>query len=579
MYSRNVWLVILLFLALVAILVFPASPLHAAPSTLTIAIDNDEGPITPVNFNTFVGGILLNYIYDPLLIEDPQLNVVPALAKEVKRSDDGLTYDLTLRDDVKWHDGHPFTAQDVVFSYNFIFKAGRAAGLAAMDKIEAKGDHEVILTLKKPNPFFDQAVFTKVQIFPEHIWKDQVPTSDKLVPFQGKIGTGPYMLAEVSPGEFYRLKANPDYYRGKPTVDELVIRIIKDRTAQFNALKAGEVGAVGVSVPAALVGDLATSTDIKIAQGADFFNYVIHMNEDRPPFNQLAVRRAIAKAIDRKKLVETAVLGRGTVLPLGYVHPALPWYHPTTDIPFDPAGAKTDLDAAGIKDTNGNGVREASGKDIDWKILCDTNNPAEVRAASLIAGWLTDVGLTTTPKCMDIDTAVTFVWPDFNAAKGRDYDLTTWGWSAVPETNRAFVNFFFNSDLTNVGWANVADYKDPKFDETLNTFVSTTDPKKLTDLDNQIQDYIAANLPLIPLFSPDGNFAYRPAAYDGWVYTKGLGIMPIWSFIPGFAQGTSPAAATSTTSLLLYGVIALVVLIVLALVIWFMRRKPAMASK
>jgi peptide/nickel transport system substrate-binding protein len=578
MQARKVWFGTLLFLALVAIPFVFATPARGAPTTLTIAIDNDEGPITPVNFNTFVGGELLNYIYEPLLIEDPTLSDVPALATDWKRSADGLTYDITLRDGVKWHDGQPFTPQDVIFSYNFIFKAGRSAGLGSMAKIEAKGTNGLTITLKKPDPFFIKSVLDKVQIFPEHIWKDQVPTSDKLVPFQGKIGTGPYMLAEISPGEFYRLTANPNYWRGKPTVDELVIKIVKDRTAQFNALKAGEIGAVGVSVPAALVGDLAASSDIKIATGPDFFNYVIHVNHDRPPFDQLAVRKAIAKAIDRKKLVETAVLGRGTVLPLGYVHPALPWYHQTADIAFDPTGAKADLDAAGIKDSNNDGVREFNGNAIDWKIICDTNNPAEVRAAGLIAGWLGDVGLKTTTKCIDIDTAVTFVWPDFNAAKGRDFDLATWGWSAVPETNRAFLNFFFNSDLTNVGWANVGDYHDPKFDAMLNEYTSTLDEKKQQDEVNAIQDYIAANLPLIPLFSPDGNFAYRPAAYDGWVYTKGLGIMPIWSFIPGFAKGSQATTAVlGGNNLVLYAVIAIVVLVVVAALYWFLRRKPAKA--
>jgi len=268
MQARKVWLGTLLVLALVAIPFVFATPERGAPTTLTIAIDNDEGPITPVNFNTFVGGELLNYIYEPLLIEDPTLTDVPALATDWKRSADGLTYDITLRDGVKWHDGQPFTPQDVIFSYNFIFKAGRAAGLASMDKIEAKGNNGLTITLKKPDPFFDKSVLTKVQIFPEHIWKDQAPTSDKLVPFQGKIGTGPYMLAEISPGEFYRLTANPNYWRGKPTVDELVIKIVKDRTAQFNALKAGEIGAVGVSVPAALVGDLLGVARVTDEDGA-----------------------------------------------------------------------------------------------------------------------------------------------------------------------------------------------------------------------------------------------------------------------------------------------------------------------
>ncbi len=126
----------------------------AAADPLIVLIDNDEGPITPANFNTFIGYYLVGWVYDPLFARTPELGVTPALATEYSVSEDGLTWTVQLRDDVTWHDGEPFTADDVVFSYNFLVDAGRAPNLTTIESIEASGDHEVVIQLASASPFF-----------------------------------------------------------------------------------------------------------------------------------------------------------------------------------------------------------------------------------------------------------------------------------------------------------------------------------------------------------------------------------------------------------------------------------------
>ena len=105
----------------------------AAPTgPLTVIIDNDEGPITPANFNTFIGFWMIGWVYDSLYIRTPELEPIPALATSATPSEDGLTWTVTLREGVTWHDGEPFTVEDVIFSYNFLIEAGRANNLAAI---------------------------------------------------------------------------------------------------------------------------------------------------------------------------------------------------------------------------------------------------------------------------------------------------------------------------------------------------------------------------------------------------------------------------------------------------------------
>ena len=510
-----------------------ATPEPTGP--LTVLIDNDEGPITPANFNTFIGFWLIGWVYDSLYIRTPELEPIPSLATSATPSEDGLTWTITLREGINWHDGEPFTVDDVIFSYNFLIEAGRANNLAAIESMEADGDYGLTIKLKSPQPFFLNEGLAGTYIMPEHIWKDQTPVSGELSQFQGMIGTGAYKLVEVEPGQYYRFEANPDYYRGEPVAKEILAKIVKDRTQQFNQLRAGEADAVLSSVPPAFVAELESNPDLKIAKGSDFFNYIFYTNGSREPFDDPAVRQAIAKAIDTKALVDVVLLGQGVELPLNWYHPDLAW---SINIPhvFDPEAAAAELEAAGLVDSDGDGIRELNGTNTDFGILCDVNNPVEVRATELIAGWLNDVGIGAHQNCLDIDSSVALIWPNFVAVPEPDYDMGIWGWSSGPQFQRGFIRFLTNCEFGTVGWGNLTGICDPELDDLVGQLVSSTDPEQTEDLSKQLQERFVENMPYIPLMSPGGNFAYRPAAYDGWVYMKGTGIMTIWSFLPEGAQ-------------------------------------------
>src|SRR6185503_15272584 len=486
---------------------------------LTVLIDNDEGPITPANFNTFIGFWLVGWVYDSLYIRTPELEPIPSLATSATPSAGGLTWTVKLREGVKWHDGEPFTVKDVIFSYNFLIAAGRANNLAEIASMDADGDYGLTIHLKSPQPFFLNEGLAGTFVLPEHIWKDQTAVSGELSQFQGMIGTGAYKLAEVEPTQFYRFEANPDYFRGEPVVPEIIAKIVKDRTQQFNQLRAGEADAVLSSVPPAFVAELKSSDGIKLAQGSDFFNYIFYTNGSREPFSDPAVRQAIAKAIDTKTLVDVVLLGQGVELPLNWYHPNLAW---SINIPhvYDPEAAAAELEAAGLVDADGNGIRELNGTDTDFGILCDVNNPVEVRATELIAGWLNEVGLGSHQNCLDIDTEVALIWPNFVAVAEPDYDMAIWGWSSTPQAQHGFVRFLTNCDFGGLAWGNLTGICDPDLDLLVEEFVSTIDQPRSNELSDLIQERIAQNLPFIPLMSPGGNFAYRPDAFDGWVYTR-----------------------------------------------------------
>jgi peptide/nickel transport system substrate-binding protein len=502
---------------------------------LTVLIDNDEGPITPANFNTFIGFWMVGWVYDSLYIRTPEIEPIPSLATSATLGEDGLTWTIKLREGVTWHDGEPFTVDDVIFSYNFLIAAASANNLDAIESMEADGEYGLTITLKEPRPFFLNEGLAANYILPEHIWKDQTPVSGELSQFQGRIGTGAYKLAEVEPGQFYRFEANPDYFRGESVVPEIIAKIVRDPSQRLNQLLTGEADAVLSSVPPADAVNLESNPDIKLAKGPDFFNFILYTNGSREPFDDPAVRQAISKAIDTKALADVVLLGQGVELPLSWYHPDLPW---SINIPhvFDPTTAAAELEAAGLVDSDGDGIRELNGANTDFGILCDIDKPVEVRATELIVGWLADVGLGAHQICQDINTSVASIWPNFVSVAEPDYDLAIWGWSSGVQFQRGFVRRLTHCEFGGGNNFNLTGICDPELDKIVEEFASNTDPSKTEDLAKQIQERLAENLPFIPLMSPGGNFAYRPAAYDGWVYMKGTGIMTIWSFLSEGAQ-------------------------------------------
>ncbi len=102
-------------------------------------------------------------------------------------------------------------------------------------------------------------------------------------------------------------------------------------------------------------------------------------------------------------------------------------------------------------------------KTTEYEILCDVNSAVEVRSTELIKGWLADVGIGSSQNCIDIDTAVTYIWPSFVAVPDPDYDLAIWGWSSGPQFQRGFIRFLTHGDLENVGWANLTGMSFPNW--------------------------------------------------------------------------------------------------------------------
>ena len=337
--------------------------------TLTAAVSSDPGLLNPATTTSGAVHEASELLYNGLVSVNEDLEPVPELAKSWSVEDGGATYTFKLRDGVKWHDGEPFTSEDVKFSFEEMLlelHSRTAASVGpALDTIETPDDKTVVFNFKRPYaPFLLQLDVTEAPIVPEHVYAGSDPLENPAN--TEPVGTGPFEFVSYKKGSEIRYEANPDYFvKGQPYLDDVVIRIIPDPATQVAALESGEVDYLG-SVSGPDIVRLKENPDIGTIQsnrGSGGSNCVMTMsfNLDRPMFQEPAVREAVGHALDRDKFVEQILFGAGRVAEAP-ISSGIPWAHAENlDLPaFDRAEAERLLDEVGWRET-GEGPREARG--------------------------------------------------------------------------------------------------------------------------------------------------------------------------------------------------------------------------
>ncbi|HJW50215.1 MAG TPA: ABC transporter substrate-binding protein, partial [Candidatus Limnocylindria bacterium] len=346
-----------------------ASPTVSTVASMRIAILADEGTLTPFSYKFGYPGQQMMYLtYDTVMVLDAENVPQPLLAREVKTSADGGSYDITLRSGLKWHDGQPLTNADVKFSYEYILKTTRAAfrtPLRPVESITLNGTEGLTIKLTAPNPSFPVRALAAAPIFPKHLWESIDPL--KSGEFKATIGSGPYKLIEATPDTVYRLQANNEYFLGAPVVKEIIFPVIKDANTALQALRTGEVQAMTRELPPEQL-TAFSQAPLKVAKGPSYASTMLQFNNERFPFDRKEVRQAIDLAIDKKQLVDTLLLGAATVATPGFLHPSTRYHDASVAARYDQARAKQMLDQIGAAPGT-DGVRVLGGKPLSVTLL------------------------------------------------------------------------------------------------------------------------------------------------------------------------------------------------------------------
>jgi peptide/nickel transport system substrate-binding protein len=302
-------------------------------------------------------------IFQSLLTFDFQLKPLPSLAKSWTISPDGLTYTFNLQENVRWHDGKPFTAADVVFSTQVFLTEvhGRArANFGRVASVETPNAHTVVYKLKEPfGPFLHAFEVSSAPLVPKHIYEG---TDFRANPANATpIGTGPFKFKEWNRGANIELVRNDDYWKpGLPYLDGISFRIIPDAALRAVALETSQAHASQFdAVEPFEVQRLAALPHLSMTtRGYEFVSPImwIDINVRRPPLNDKRVRQALMHAMDRDFIHKNLFFGMGRVA-TGPIASTTRFYDANVPkYPFDPAKAEALLEAAGHK-KGADGVR------------------------------------------------------------------------------------------------------------------------------------------------------------------------------------------------------------------------------
>ena len=517
-----------------------ATPEPTAESArVRAAITGDEGTMTPYTYiSGFPGWNLLMLQYDSLMQLDKDGVAQPWLASSVTVSDDLTEYSVTLVPGVTWHDGQPFTADDVDFSVDYYVTNAEASRFArdfnGVEDVVVTDDHNLTFVLAAPSAGFDVAALADAPIIPRHIWESvELPSEHQFGPTN--IGTGPYKLVEYVEAQSYRFEANPDYFRGAPAVDELVVVVFADDAGAQAAIRTGEVDVIFERIPPEQIGLLDAQDPLDIALGPEFTTQMINFDASKRPFDDVAVRQAINLAMNRQDIVDTVYLGAATVGSPGWIHPGHASYNPNIATVYDPDAANALLDGAGYADTDGDGVREFDGQPMSFDIITNVSDSLRLRIAGLTVEMLAAIGIRTSIKGVETGTWEQAVWPSFDVNNGRNYDIAMWGWSAPVQADPLRLPWLVHSS-TGSGFLNLTGYANAEMDALSEALPVESDPAERAAILGRMQEIIAEDLPFVLLLYPDGAYVYDSSVYADWEFIAGQGIVSKLSLLPPSAR-------------------------------------------
>lgn len=476
----------------------------------------DSGFPSPFAYMRGPGYIKATMIYDTLVWKDSTGEILPWLAESFESSADGLTQTFSLRPDVLWHDGEPLTAEDVAFTFQY-FRDQTVSPqviiqpLPGIEEVVAVDDLTVEFRLATPLAAFNGLGGAgSVLIVPQHIWST-IPEAATATDPAVLVGSGPYRLESYSQGEgAYVYTANDDYFLGAPFVSRLEFSDVDDALAGVSAGQLDLASASGV-VPAVLE-SFEANPELAVLEAppGNFGSGLFWNMAQGGALADVAFRHACALAIDREDLVERLHGGNAEPGNPGWIPPGNPFHVDVEQYAFDLEAAEAMLDDAGYI-REGDGVRQGpDGQPLAFTL--SVTNPV-TPLVELVVGALGAIGVELTPEAVDP--------PTFNQRViAGETEMSIIGFGGMNTDHAASYLLQVYSSATR-STQHAQGYVNPEVDELTALQETQIDEEERMETVAQIQELVAADLPLLPLVYPDGFAVFNPSVFDQWYFTEG----------------------------------------------------------
>jgi len=495
---------------------------------LRVALSSEPTAIDPHFHNLSPNNQISLHIFDPLVKQDEQQNLMPGLAVSWEPLDE-LTWEFRLREGVTWHDGEPFTVADVAFTLERApdvpnSPSSFGAYINQITDVEIVDDHTIRLSTETPFPLMATNLST-FGIIAAHAAEGA--TTEDFNAGTAAIGTGPYRFVEFVPGDRIVLEANPDYWDGAEPWERVVFRPISSSASRVAALLSGDVDVIE-EVPTADIAQLRENEQLTVASAASNRVIYLHIDSDRDetphitakdgsaienPLKDQRVREALSIAINREAIVERVMEGvavaAGQLLPNGFQGTSDNLPPPA----YDPERAQALLEEAGYAD----GFRVTLHGPNDRYI-----NDADI--AQAVAQMWSRIGLD-----VSVDTMPRSVY--FGRASALEFSTMLVGWGAgTGETSSPLVNLLATFDRDRGrGAANRGRFSNAEMDALLDEALATVDDAARNALLAQASEVAMREVGLIPLHFEVSSWGLRDGLdYVGRAdqYTLAMGVRP-----------------------------------------------------
>ncbi|MBQ6810637.1 MAG: ABC transporter substrate-binding protein, partial [Firmicutes bacterium] len=432
-------------------------------------------------FDPIMGWGAGDHVHEPLIqstliATDTEMNFVNDLAVDYGPSDGGKVWTFTIRDDVKFTNGDPLTARDVVYTFNTIRNTdGAKADLSMIEDAVALDDTTVEIRLTEPNNSFLYTIAV-IGIVPENAYDENYG--------ENPIGSGRYMLQQWDKGQQVILVANPDYYGEAPKMDKVTV-LFMEEDAALAAVKSGDADIVytsavysnvdvkgydlvgyasvdrrGISLPCVPAGGTKADGDNEYALGNDVTS-------------DIAIRQAINYAVDRDVMATNVLNGYGS--PCYSVCDGMPWASENIKVETDVEKAKQILADAGWVDTDGDGYVEKDGLKASFSLYYPASDSVRQAMAAEFTNQMAAIGIEVLPVGEDWDTIYQHEYSD----------PVLWGWGSNSPTE------FFNLTYS-TAWGNYASYDDAEVDALLEQAVTASDMETSYGYYHQAMEKVSA---------------------------------------------------------------------------------------
>ncbi|UCG52195.1 MAG: peptide ABC transporter substrate-binding protein [Candidatus Latescibacterota bacterium] len=475
---------------------------------VTIGVQQEPEKLSEILSATAINNLVCNLIFSKFVKYDDQLRLVPDIIETIPTvqnggiSEDYLTYTYKLRQDARWHDGKPVTAEDVKFTFGVIMdprvNVESREGWDAVGSVETPDSKTVVFRLKHTFPDFVSETFFDESVLPKHLLSGETGEKFNTSPFHREpVGSGPFKFKEWVPGSHLTVTRSNTYYGDGPYLDEVVFKFIPSENTLLVQLKTGEIDLYD-NADVSFLDQLKTIPGVAVHMTPTMMYEHLDLNMENEILRDRRVRQALSLATDKEAIAKIVYNGLVHVAPLDE-YPSSKYYNSdvAAALEFNQLRARQLLRDAGWVDEDGDGILEKNGRDLTLTICTTAGRINREQTELVLKNQYREVGIDL--KIKNYNSTVLYgSYEENGILKRGEFDLALYAWLSSPEP--ATKEDLYSSRTVPPNGQNHSRIQHAELTELLALGSNEIDEERRIRIYHDIAEILVEEVPVIPLF-------------------------------------------------------------------------------